>query len=116
MIKLRREINPDLIFLPSLNDFHQDHHVISCEGIRAFKHNSILGYEEPWNMLGSSANFFVKIDEKYLEKKIIAVEKYASQSKRKFIDGEKIKSLASIRGLQADADFAEAFEVIRFFD
>jgi len=115
MIKLKNEIEPDAVFLPALSDFHQDHEVISREGVRAFKHSIILGYEEPWNQLKSGVNFFVRINESQLKKKILAVDQYASQNKRKFIDGEKIKSLAAVRGLQAGTDFAEAFEGIRFF-
>ena len=49
LIKLRAEIQPDLIFMPALNDVHQDHHTIAEEGIRAFKFNSIMSYELPWN-------------------------------------------------------------------
>ena len=45
MIRIRDDIKPDLVIMPSLNDTHQDHNVVSNEGFRAFKRNSILGYE-----------------------------------------------------------------------
>ncbi len=45
LVKLRHEINPDLVLIPSVNDIHQDHHVIAEEAVRAFKRNTILGYE-----------------------------------------------------------------------
>lgn len=115
MIRLRNEIKPDIVLLPSLGDFHQDHHVISREALRAFKHSSMLGYEEPWNNLETKTNLFVKVDDKHLQKKITAVECYKSQTARSFVGAEKIKSLAVIRGLQANAEFAEAFEIIRLF-
>ena len=41
----------DLVVLPNSTDVHQDHQVINREGIRAFKHSSILGYELVWNNL-----------------------------------------------------------------
>ena len=37
MIELNKKYEPDIIFLPSPNDTHQDHNVISTEGFRAFK-------------------------------------------------------------------------------
>src|SRR6478609_3789777 len=37
MVQLNRDISPELVFLPSSNDIHQDHQVISQEGTRAFK-------------------------------------------------------------------------------
>ena len=37
LVKLNKEIKPDLVFQPSLNDLHQDHSTVANEGIRAFK-------------------------------------------------------------------------------
>ena len=51
LIKLKRKLAPDVVMLPNSNDIHQDHHVIYEEGIRAFKHHKLLGYELPWNNL-----------------------------------------------------------------
>jgi len=47
ILSLRERINPDLVFVPSPNDIHQDHQVIASEGLRVFKKVSILGYELP---------------------------------------------------------------------
>ncbi len=115
MVKIRNSVIPELVFLPSLDDFHQDHAVISREGLRAFKHASILGYEEPWNALESKVNFFIRIEENHLQKKIMALGQYKSQTGRKFFEEKRIKSLATVRGLQANTDYAEAFETVRFY-
>src|SRR5204863_2834378 len=37
IIKLKNDIKPDLVIIPSINDIHQDHYTVSNEGIRAFK-------------------------------------------------------------------------------
>ena len=42
LVKLRNTNTYDLVFIPSLNDLHQDHSTIAEEGLRAFKHASIL--------------------------------------------------------------------------
>ena len=41
MVELNKELNPDLIFMPSLNDIHQDHATVAAEGLRAFKNKTI---------------------------------------------------------------------------
>ncbi|HYG52910.1 MAG TPA: PIG-L family deacetylase, partial [Flavobacteriales bacterium] len=49
LIKLKKKVQPDVIYVPSPTDIHQDHQVISQEGLRAFKQSTLLGYEMPWN-------------------------------------------------------------------
>ena len=113
LIKLKDEIQPDLVFLPSSDDIHQDHRVIFQEGLRAFKNSDILGYEVPWNNLLTHLSCFIKLSEENLKKKIASVRKYKSQSQRKFMNEGLIKSLARVRGIQCDAEYSEAFEVLK---
>ena len=49
ILKLKNDINPDIVFMPTINDIHQDHFTISNEGMRAFKWSTLLCYELPWN-------------------------------------------------------------------
>lgn len=114
MIVLRDKIKPDLVFLPSPTDIHQDHKTISEEGLRAYKNSSILGYEMPWNNVTFNTRSFIVLTDENISQKIKALEEYKSQFKRKYLNEEFIKSLASIRGLQIGVKYAEAFEVIRW--
>lgn len=113
LIKLRKEIDPDLVLLPSLNDIHQDHSTIAQEGLRAFKQRTILGYELIWNNLTFSTVCFVRLTESHIAKKCEALREYASQRHRDYTSSTFITSLATARGVQIGAPFAEAFEVIR---
>jgi LmbE family N-acetylglucosaminyl deacetylase len=114
IIKLRERINPDLVFVPSLNDIHQDHQVISREGLRAFKKITILGYEQPWNNIVFETKNFIALKKRHIQKKIEALRCYKSQYHRKYLDEEFIWSLARTRGTQIEGQYAEAFEVLRF--
>jgi len=114
MVKLNQKIKPDLVFLPSTYDTHQDHQVISQEGFRAFKKVSLLGYELPWNNLTFSTEGFIILKEKDIQKKIKALSCYKSQSAKFYMSGDFIKSLAKTRGVQIGVPYAEAFEVIRW--
>ena len=114
LIKLRDEIDPDLIFMPTINDIHQDHHTIAEEGMRAFKFKSILSYELPWNNFSFSTSSFIHLDEKYIKTKVDALKAYQSQAHRPYSDEDFIRSLARTRGVQIGTLYAEAFEVVRW--
>ena len=112
--RLNNELEPDLVFLPSINDVHQDHRVVAEEGLRAFKRTTVLGYEEPWNNVVFETRMFVALDEEHIERKIHALECYKTQQQRNYLDAEFIRSLARTRGTQIQVPWAESFEVVRW--
>ena len=114
IIKIREQIKPDLVFIPSLNDLHQDHKTIADEALRAFKFTSILSYEMPWNNISFNTSCFYKLTEDNLKAKVDALKMYKSQSHRPYANEDFIKSLATVRGVQVDARYAETFEVLRW--
>ena len=113
LIELRNELNPDEILTPSTFDIHQDHHVVTTEAIRAFKHRTILGYELPWNCLEFKSNFFVELSLKNLNAKITSLSKYESQKNRIYFSKGYFSEYAKFRGSLVDLEYAEVFEVIR---
>jgi LmbE family N-acetylglucosaminyl deacetylase len=116
IIKFRNKINPDLVFIPSLNDIHQDHATIANEAVRAFKFCNILCYEMPWNNFNFATTSFMILSEEQINIKINALKKYKSQEHRSYANEEFIRSLASVRGVQVGQRYAEVFEVIRLID
>ncbi|MFC2138736.1 PIG-L deacetylase family protein [Bacteroidota bacterium] len=114
LIKIKKEFTPDLVFIPNSHDIHQDHKAIHEEGVRAFKNSKILGYEMPWNNLTSTTNFFIKISKEDLEQKIKAIKEYKTQNHRIYKDEELFAGLAKVRGVQANCELAEAFELIKW--
>ena len=115
MVELGRQIQPDLIFLPSPRDLHQDHMTIAMEGLRAFKLTAtILAYEMPWNNLTFNTTCFVSLTEGHLQKKVDALRCYKSQAGRFYASEEFVRSLAITRGTQIGAKYAETFEVLRW--
>lgn len=114
LIKIRKEINPQLILMPCFNDIHQDHSTIAHEGLRAFKASTILGYELIWNNLAFNTTAFVKLEKKHIMAKVEALKEYKSQGIRDYMSEEFILALAKTRGVQIGCDYAESFEVIRW--
>ncbi|MGQ9678676.1 MAG: PIG-L deacetylase family protein [bacterium] len=114
IVRARQQLNPDLVFLPASSDIHQDHRVVFEEGLRAFKHTSILGYELPMNTITFRHVCFVPLEEHHLKRKIESLACYNSQKFRSYTGEDFIRSLARVRGVQAGVQFAEAFEVVRW--
>jgi len=114
MIKLKKDIQPDVILVPSLNDIHQDHQVVAREGLRAFKRHTILGYEEPWNNIVFESRSFITLEKRHVEKKIEALRCYQSQMHRSYLTEDAIWGIAKLRGTQLEGGYAEAFEVLRW--
>ncbi|MBL0320642.1 MAG: PIG-L family deacetylase [Alphaproteobacteria bacterium] len=113
-IDLARDYAPDCVFLPSTSDTHQDHQVVAHEGFRAFKRTTMFGYEVPWNNLTFTTNAFFFLEPHHVASKIEAVQCYISQLGRSYVDEGFIRALARTRGVQIGAEYAEAFEAIRW--
>lgn len=113
MLNLRRQIEPTIVFMPTMDDLHQDHLTIAHEALRAFKFSTILSYELPWNNLAFKTSAFSIISEDNLQKKINAVSRYKSQAHRNYANEEFIRSLARVRGTQINERYAECFELMR---
>lgn len=114
LVDIYKNNRPDLVFLPSSFDTHQDHKVIFEEGFRAFKGTSMLGYELPWNNINFSTDCFISINREEAELKIKSVECYKSQSNKYYATREAVSSLMRVRGVQVFTEYAEAFENIRW--
>ncbi len=113
LVKLQNELNPDLVFLPSLNDLHQDHQTIAIEGVRAFKRTTLLAYEIPWNNLSFQNQLFVHVEEKHVQTKVEALACYKSQARKPYATEESIRAQLRMRGVQVGTRYAEVFEVVR---
>jgi N-acetylglucosamine malate deacetylase 1 len=107
------EYKPDVVFQPSLHDVHQDHKTIAEEGLRAFKRTTILGYEIPWNNFDFSYQWYVSLDKAHIERKVAALQHYASQQHRRYANPEYVWNVARTHGINVNREYAEVFQVYR---
>lgn len=110
MIILNKNIGPDIVFIPSIKDIHQDHYTIAIEGLRAFKKTTILSYEVPWNNFSFNNQVFSIVEEQDVAKKVSAIKCYNSQSTRPYTSEEFIRAVMITHGVQIGSRFAEVFE------
>lgn len=115
MVRLARDVAPEVVLTPSGADVHQDHSVVHQESLRAFRNLTVMGYELPWNNITFSTHVFVVLDEDHLRRKWAALSEYRSQVElgRPYFRYEAIEAMARVRGMQVRATYAEAYEMIR---
>jgi LmbE family N-acetylglucosaminyl deacetylase len=111
LVALWDELRPDAVFQPSHHDVHQDHQTVAQEGLRAFKRTTVLGYEIPWNNLDFSYGAYFALEEAHVERKIAALERYASQQHRRYANPEYVRNLARVHGINVNRDFAKTSKV-----
>ena len=112
---LNMKLKPNLVFIPSTYDRHQDHQVATNEAIRAFNHSSILGYIINKNCKVVIEDVFIPFEEEHLLTKQIVLSNYHSQRRvgRIETDPEYVRVEAYMRGTKIGKSYAETFEVIR---
>jgi LmbE family N-acetylglucosaminyl deacetylase len=113
LVALWEEWQPDVVFQPSLHDVHQDHRTIAEEGLRAFKRTTILGYEIPWNNFDFAYQWYVALELRHIDRKVAALEHYASQQHRRYANEEYVRNLARMHGVNVSREYAEVFQVYR---
>ena len=116
LLRINKDFKPDIVFVPSTHDIHQDHQVITNEAIRAFRTSTILGYNEPWNMTHIVSNYFVVLEVTDTEAKLNALDEFKSRSHIPYFNREYQKSILRYNGIKIKEFEAEALEVIRVIE
>jgi len=110
---LNQKLRPDIVFIPNSKDIHQSHEVVFAEARRAFKYETLLGYELPWNSMEFSMDVFITLTKEDVEAKVRAINCYKTQKHRMFFSNDIVGDLARVRGKQIGHRYAECFELIR---
>jgi LmbE family N-acetylglucosaminyl deacetylase len=102
---------PDLIFTHYRLDLHQDHRLLGELTWTAFRRSLILEYEIPkWDGDLGAPNCYVHLSPEIAEEKIRALcETFASQRAKHWFTPDTFQALMRLRGVEANAPFAEAF-------
>lgn len=111
MVSINKELDPDVVFSPSIHDVHQDHVTIANECMRAFKKKTIFQYEIPWNNYSFQNQMFFCVEEQDVNNKINSVKCYLSQKNREYTKEEFIRAQLLMHGVQIGGKYAEVFEV-----
>jgi LmbE family N-acetylglucosaminyl deacetylase len=112
-LKLRKDFQPDLIFVHSKNDLHQDHLTMTDEALRAYRGITVLGYDVVRSSYGFFPHFIVEVTEEDVNKKIEALSQYETYRDRYYFNVELTRSIMVRHGALAECPFAEGFDILR---
>jgi LmbE family N-acetylglucosaminyl deacetylase len=111
--RLKRTVDPDIVFTHFRNDLHQDHRLISELTWNTFRDHLILEYEVfKYDGDLGSPNFFVELNEEQCQSKIDCILNcFQTQRKHRWFSRENFESIMRIRGVESNAHdrYAEAF-------
>jgi LmbE family N-acetylglucosaminyl deacetylase len=110
---LRRDFHPDLIFVHSKQDVHQDHLTMTDESLRAFRGITVLGFDVVRSSYGFFPHFLVEVTEEDVDKKIEALACYETYRDRYYFNRELTRSIMIRHGALAEYPFAEGFDILR---
>ena len=110
---LRRDFNPDLIFVHSKHDVHQDHLTMTDEALRAFRGITVLGFDVVRSSYGFFPHFIVEVTEEDVDKKVEALACYETYRDRYYFNSELTRSIMVRHGALAERPFAEGFDILR---
>lgn len=105
--------NPDIVFVHSQADIHQDHAVVTKEALRAFRGTTVLGFDVFRSSYGFFPHFLVEVNEGDVERKIKALAEYQTYSDKYYFDPDVIRSTLVRHGALAERKFAEGFDILR---
>jgi LmbE family N-acetylglucosaminyl deacetylase len=108
-------INPEMVFIPTGIDTHQDHRatfnaaLVGCRYVKA-----LYAYETPSTSRNFAPNFFVDITE-YMDLKMKAVKIHTSQGTKAYMADRAVKGLAEYRAFDVALNdrYVEGFDTIK---
>lgn len=110
-----KKLNPDIVYIPSKHDTHQDHRAVHLASIVACRLvDEIYIYQAPSTTIDFRPNTYIDITE-YIDKKIEAVKIHSSQWWKVYMADRAVKWLAEYRAFDIfrNDKFFEAFELFR---
>jgi N-acetylglucosamine malate deacetylase 1 len=113
LLKLRRDFSPDVIFVHSKHDVHQDHITMTEEALRAFRGITVLGFDVVRSSYGFLPNLFVEVSEADVNKKLEALSKYEGYRDRYYFKSDVTRAILVRNGALAERPFAEGFDILR---
>jgi LmbE family N-acetylglucosaminyl deacetylase len=113
MLKLRNEFVPDVIFVHSRQDVHQDHNVVTDEALRAYRGITVLGFDVIRSSHGFFPHFLVEVNEADVDRKIQALAQYKTYADKYYFSAELLRAIMVRHGALAEIPFAEGFDILR---
>ena len=113
LIGIQRTHHPEIVFVHTRADIHQDHQTVTDEALRAFRGTTVLGFDVIRSSYGFFPNFLVEVDEVDVEKKLQALEEYKTYEEKYYFDPAVTRATLVRNGALAERPYAEGFDILR---
>lgn len=113
MIKFQKEFQPDIVFVHTKADVHQDHNAVTNEALRAFRGTTVLGFDVIRSSYGFFPSFLVEVTEDDVKAKLDALAEYNTYASRYYFDPDLTRATLIRNGAIAERPLAEGFDILR---
>jgi N-acetylglucosamine malate deacetylase 1 len=113
MLKIQKEFRPELVFVHSQADVHQDHNTVTTEALRAFRGVTLLGFDVIRSSYGFFPHFLITVSEEDAQRKIDALAAYKTYKDVYYFSAELTRSILVRNGAVAERPLAEGFDMMR---
>lgn len=113
LFRLNREYRPEIVFVHTKADIHQDHNAATEEALRAFRGTTVLGFDALRSSYGFFPHFLVGVSEAAVESKVRALAEYKTYNDKYYFDASVLRATLIRHGALAERPFAEGFDILR---
>ena len=113
MIGIMRADDPDIVFVHTKSDVHQDHGVLTQEALRAFRGRTVLGFDVIRSSYGFFPDFLVGVEEQDAQKKLDALAQYKTYAGKYYFSPEVTRATLIRNGAICERPYAEGFDILR---
>ena len=113
LFSMNNKYKPDMVFVHSNSDLHQDHGTVTQESLRVFRGTSLFGYDVIRSSYGFFPTFLIEVNESDVEKKIKALAAYKTYKDIYYFAPELTRAIMIRNGAIAEKKYAEGFDILR---
>jgi len=113
LIRINNTVKPDIVFVHTRADLHQDHNTVTEEALRAFRGITLLGYDVIRSSYGFFPNLLIPVAEKDMQAKLTALSKYTTYSGKYYFEPDLTRSTLVRNGALCESKYAEGFDTLR---
>ncbi len=113
LIQLKNSFHPEIVFVHTKADIHQDHGTVTQEGLRAFRGTTVLGFDVIRSSYGFFPSFLVEVSEADVDRKVAALRQYTTYADKYYFKEAVTRATLIRNGALAERPFAEGFDILR---
>lgn len=113
LFQLNRNFHPEIVFVHTKADIHQDHGTVTEEGLRAFRGTTVLGFDVIRSSYGFFPSFLVEVSQADVDRKVAALRQYKTYADRYYFNEAVTRATLVRNGALAERPYAEGFDILR---